>query len=49
MSLNEYIEIAKMYSTPKSARYINGTLDNIVKRLMEENKLIKDVQDNKQS
>lgn len=49
VSLNEYIEIAKMYSTPKSARYINGTLDNIVKRLTEENKLIKDVQDNKQS
>ena len=41
VSLNEYIEIAKMYSTPKSARYINGTLDTIVKRLQEENKLVK--------
>lgn len=41
VSINEYIEIAKMYSTPKSAAYINGTLDNIVKRLTEEHKLIK--------
>ena len=46
VSINEYIEIAKMYSTPKSARYINGTLDSIVKRLTEENRLIKDAQDN---
>ena len=46
VSLNEYIEIAKMYSTPNSARYINGTLDNIVRRLTEENKLIKDSQEN---
>ena len=46
VSINEYIEIAKMYSTPKSARYINGTLDSIVRRLNEENRLIKDAQDN---
>ena len=46
VSINEYIEIAKMYSTPKSARYINGTLDSIVRRLTEENRLIKDAQDN---
>ena len=41
VSINEYVEIAKMYSTSKSGKYINATLDNISKRLMEENKLIK--------
>jgi N utilization substance protein B len=41
VSINEYVEIAKMYSTSKSGRYINATLDNITKRLIEENKLIK--------
>ena len=30
VSLNEYIEIAKMYSTSKSSKFINGTLDKIL-------------------
>jgi N utilization substance protein B len=30
VSLNEYIEIAKMYSTTKSSKFINGTLDKIL-------------------
>ena len=29
VSLNEYVEIAKLYSTPKSGGFINGTLDGI--------------------
>ena len=41
VSLNEYVEIAKLYSTPKSGSFINGTLDGIVKTLKEENKLTK--------
>ena len=41
VSINEYIEIAKSYSTPNCARYINATLDNISKRLISEHKLIK--------
>ncbi|MCM1372065.1 MAG: transcription antitermination protein NusB [Paraprevotella sp.] len=41
VSINEYIEIAKSYSTPNSARYINATLDNISKKLMAEHKLVK--------
>ena len=41
VSLNEYVEIAKLYSTPKSGSFINGTLDGIVKALKEENKLTK--------
>ncbi|MFY0643401.1 MAG: transcription antitermination factor NusB [Bacteroidia bacterium] len=31
VSINEYIEIAKMYSTPKSSKFLNGTLDKILK------------------
>ncbi len=42
VSINEYVEIAKMYSTPKSGKYINATLDTIAKKLMEEGKLVKD-------
>lgn len=30
VTLNEYIEIAKMYSTPKSSKFINGTLDKML-------------------
>ena len=41
VTLNEYIEIAKNYSTEKSGLFINGVLDNIVGQLKKENKLIK--------
>lgn len=41
VTLNEYIEIAKNYSTEKSGTFINGVLDNIVGQLKKENKLIK--------
>ena len=41
VTLNEYIEIAKAYSTEKSGTFINGVLDNIVGQLKAENKLIK--------
>lgn len=42
VSINEYVDIAKMYSTPKSDKYINATLDAIAKRLIEEGKLVKE-------
>ena len=42
VSLNEYVEVAKMYSTPKSGGFINGMLDNIVNQLKKENKLNKE-------
>jgi N utilization substance protein B len=41
VTFNEYIEIAKNYSTEKSGTFINGVLDNIVNLLKKENKLIK--------
>lgn len=41
VTLNEYIEISKFYSTPKSNIFINGVLDNAVARLEKENKINK--------
>lgn len=41
VSLNEYIEIAKSYSTPKSGIFINGILDSIVNEMKKENVIFK--------
>ncbi len=41
VSLNEYIEISKFYSTEKSKTFINGLLDKIIKSLKEEKKVNK--------
>jgi N utilization substance protein B len=41
VTLNEYIEISKFYSTPKSNIFINGILDKAIVRLTNENKIIK--------
>ncbi|BFM44172.1 transcription antitermination factor NusB [Flavobacterium sp. CFS9] len=41
VTLNEYLEIAKEYSTPKSSIFINGILDNLVKELTANKKMIK--------
>ncbi len=40
-TINEYLEVAKEYSTPKSSIFINGILDKMVKDLSSENKLNK--------
>ncbi len=41
VTLNEYIEISKFYSTPKSSGFINGILDKAIDRLDKENKIQK--------
>lgn len=41
VSLNEYIEIAKSYSTAKSGGFVNGVLASVIKNLQEEGKLLK--------
>lgn len=41
VTINEYLEIAKEYSTPKSSIFINGILDKIVKEYTAEGKLNK--------
>ncbi len=42
VTLDEYIEIAKYYSTEKSNVFINGILDKIITKLKKENKIQKD-------
>ncbi|RYH71914.1 transcription antitermination factor NusB [Flavobacteriaceae bacterium 144Ye] len=41
VTINEYLEIAKEYSTPKSSIFINGVLDKIVKEYKTDGKLNK--------
>jgi len=41
VTMNEYIELSKIYSTPKSKVFINGILDNLVIQLKEEKKIRK--------
>jgi transcription antitermination protein NusB len=41
VTINEYIDIAKEYSTQQSGQFVNGILDNIHKELVQEGKLVK--------
>jgi transcription antitermination protein NusB len=41
VTINEYIDLAKAYSTPQSGQFVNGLLDGINKELESENKLDK--------
>lgn len=41
VTLNEYIELAKFYSTAKSCPFINGILDKVVEHLKKEKKILK--------
>jgi len=41
VTINEYVELAKLYSTPQSGRYINGMLDAIARHLVSTGKLLK--------
>ncbi|MEI7831156.1 MAG: transcription antitermination factor NusB [Prolixibacteraceae bacterium] len=41
VTLNEYIELAKFYSTQRSSLFINGVLDRITKDFKEQGKIIK--------
>ena len=41
VTINEFVEIAKLYSTPKSGGYINGMLDTIARHLIKTGRLMK--------
>jgi N utilization substance protein B len=41
VTINEYIDLAKDYSTPQSGHFVNGILDSIHKDLATQNKLHK--------
>ncbi len=42
VTINEYIDIAKTYSTPQSGQFINGVLDNVLKDLMKAGEIRKE-------
>lgn len=41
VTINEYIDLAKDYSTPQSGHFVNGILDNIHKEMVQEGKMKK--------
>ena len=41
VTINEYIDLAKDYSTPQSGQFVNGILDNVHKDLVREDKMHK--------
>ena len=41
VTLNEYIELAKNFSTAASGKFVNGILNNAVKQLRHEEKIVK--------
>jgi transcription antitermination protein NusB len=41
VTINEYVDLAKLYSTPKSGGYINGMLDSIARYLIDSGKMMK--------
>ena len=41
VTINEYVEIAKLYSTPRSGGYINGILDPIARMLVRTGRMLK--------
>ena len=47
VTINEYVDIAKLYSTLKSGSYINGMLDAIARHLIHTGRMIKTMNNNK--
>jgi N utilization substance protein B len=43
VTINEFVELAKIYSTPRSSGYINGMLDNIARHLIGIGRLLKPI------
>ena len=41
VTLNEYVEIAKFYGTPKSRAFVNGLLDRLIQKLTEDGTIVK--------
>ena len=42
VTLNEYVELSKTYSTDKSKEFVNGVLDKLLKQLESEGKIVKE-------
>ena len=42
VTINEYVEISKFYSTPNSHTFVNGLLDVILKRMQQTGEVVKE-------
>ncbi len=47
VTISEYVELAKLYSTPRSGSYINGMLDTIARHLVETGRMLKPMPERK--
>ena len=47
VTINEFVDLAKLYSTPRSSAYINGMLDAIARHLIKTGRLLKHMDDKK--
>ena len=47
VTINEFVDLAKLYSTPRSSGYINGMLDAIARHLIHTGRLLKHMDDKK--
>lgn len=48
VTINEYVELSKMYSTWRSGGYVNGMLDNIARHLIEKGIIMKELPERRQ-
>ena len=46
VTINEFVELSKIYSTPRSYGYVNGMLDAIARHLVDSGKLMKQLNNN---
>lgn len=49
VTINEYVDLAKLYSTPRSGAYINGMLDAIARHLIKTGRLLKHMDEPKRT
>jgi N utilization substance protein B len=42
VTINEYVELSKFYGTPKSRAFVNGLLDRLVQKLVEDGQIVKE-------
>ncbi|MFM8486338.1 MAG: transcription antitermination protein NusB, partial [Bacteroidota bacterium] len=42
VTINEFVEISKIYSTEKSREFINGILDRLMKELSDQGRIVKE-------
>lgn len=41
VTINEYVEISKYYGTPKSRIFVNGLLDRVIQKMVNDGQIVK--------